>query len=100
MLCYFERRPALRDFKSEISNLKLIAESCSRQLRAWADSLQNSEIEGPRHLNERSREEWRKRQNEKQSRQSFENMMREGIAKMPKDHPARMEWERKNGPLD
>jgi four helix bundle protein len=100
MLCYFERRPALRDFKSEISNLELIAESCSRQLRAWADSLQNSEIEGPRHLNERSREEWRKRQNEKQSRQSFENMMREGIAKMPKDHPARMEWERKNGPLD
>ena len=100
MLCYFERRPALVDFKSEISNLKKIAESCSRQLRAWADSLQNSEIEGQRHLNEHSKDQWRKRQNEKQSRQSFEAMMREGMRQFPPDHPARMEWERKNGPLD
>lgn len=47
MLCFFERRPALRDFKSQISNLKSIAESCSRQLGAWAQSLQNSDITGP-----------------------------------------------------
>ena len=33
MLCFFERRPKLRDFISEISNLKSTAESCSRQLR-------------------------------------------------------------------
>jgi four helix bundle protein len=51
MLCYFERRPALRDFKSQISNLKLLAENCSRQLRGWASSLQNSDIQGQRHLN-------------------------------------------------
>ena len=37
MLNFFERRPALEDFKSQISNLKSQAESCSRQLRAWAD---------------------------------------------------------------
>ena len=36
VLCFFERRPALQDFKSQISNLKSVAESCSRQLRAWA----------------------------------------------------------------
>ena len=48
--------------KSEISNLKsqippLIqhCESVSRQLRAWADSLQNSDIPGQRHLNDESR---------------------------------------------
>lgn len=47
------------DFKSQISNLKsqiaellLLSESCSRQLRAWADTLQNSEIKGQRHLND------------------------------------------------
>jgi len=43
--------------------LKSIAESCSRQLRGWADSLQNSEIKGQRHLTEKSRtqEEQKKR---------------------------------------
>jgi four helix bundle protein len=100
MLCYFERRPVLVDFRSEISNLKSLAEGCSRQLRAWADSLQNSEIEGQRHLNDRSREEWRKGQKEKQSRQSFDAMMRDGMKQLPSDHPARMEWERKNGPIE
>src|SRR5438093_10095193 len=35
-LCFMSDRPKLKDFKSEISNLKLLAESCSRQLRAWA----------------------------------------------------------------
>jgi four helix bundle protein len=47
----------ISDFKSEISNmrskiakLRSLAESCSRQIRGWADSLQNSEILGQRHL--------------------------------------------------
>jgi four helix bundle protein len=44
------------DLKSEISNLISLAESCSRQLRAWADSLQNSDIKGQRHLNEKTRQ--------------------------------------------
>lgn len=43
--------------KSEISNLKSLAESCSRQIRAWADSLQNSDIKGQRHLNDKTRAE-------------------------------------------
>lgn len=56
MLCLMERLPTFRNFKSEISNLKSAAEGCSRQLRAWAEKLQNSEIRGPRHLNEKSKE--------------------------------------------
>jgi hypothetical protein len=44
--------------KSEISNLKLKVEACSRQLRGWADHLQNTPIRGQRHLNERTREEF------------------------------------------
>ena len=54
-LCFMEKRPALADFKSEIAELKLLAESCSRQLRGWAESLQNSDIPGQRHLNRRTR---------------------------------------------
>ncbi|MEW6417823.1 MAG: hypothetical protein AB1480_06850 [Nitrospirota bacterium] len=38
-----------------ISNLKLEAEGISRQLRAWTDSLQNSEIKGQRYLCEREK---------------------------------------------
>jgi four helix bundle protein len=56
MLCFLERRPAFADLKSQISNLKSSAESCSRQLRAWADSLQKSSIKGQRHLDARVRE--------------------------------------------
>ncbi len=55
MLCLLERLPAFGDLKSEISNLKSSAESVSRQLRAWADSLQNSEIKGTRYLNDKTR---------------------------------------------
>lgn len=99
MLCYFERRPALKDFKSQISNLKPLAESCSRQLRGWADSLQNSDIKGQRHLNEKSRADWDKKQETEKSRQSFDDKMREGMRNFPPDHPARIEYERKHGPL-
>jgi len=39
----------------EIERLVVLAESCSRQLRAWADKLQNSDIRGQRHLNAQTR---------------------------------------------
>jgi hypothetical protein len=55
MLCPLERLPVFSDLKSQISNLKLKAENISRQLRGWAESLQNSPIKGQRHLTEKSR---------------------------------------------
>ena len=55
VLCLIERLPAFIDLKSEISDLKLKAESISRQLRRWADSLQNSDIPGQRYLTDKSR---------------------------------------------
>src|SRR6516164_3365583 len=55
MLCLLARRPWMKNFKSQISDLNATAESCSRQLRAWAESLQDSPIEGQRHLNRQTR---------------------------------------------
>jgi four helix bundle protein len=55
MLCLLERLPVFSDLKSEISNLKSLAESIARQLRAWADSLQNSGIKGQRYLTDNVR---------------------------------------------
>src|SRR3989339_1306918 len=43
------------DLKSEISNLRSKAESISRQIRGWLNSLQNTAITGQRYLNEKSK---------------------------------------------
>lgn len=55
LLCLLERLAGFSDPKPEISDLKSIAESISRQLRGWADSLQDSKIRGQRYLTEKSR---------------------------------------------
>jgi len=54
MLCFLERLGGFADLKSQISNLKSLAEGISRQLRGWANSLQNSDIKGQRHLTEKA----------------------------------------------
>jgi len=55
MLCVIERMESPEDLKSQISNLKSNAEGISRQLRGWANSLQNSDVTGQRHLNDQSK---------------------------------------------
>ena len=50
------------DLKDGISEWKSEFENVSRQLRGWANSLQNSEIEGQRYLNDRSRDQYERRQ--------------------------------------
>ena len=55
MLCLIETLPTFENLKSEISDLIFRAEGVSRQLRGWADSLQNTDITGQRYLNEKAR---------------------------------------------
>ena len=55
LLCLIDRLPGFEDLRSEISDLRSKAESISRQLRAWADSTQNSEIRGQRYLTDKGR---------------------------------------------
>lgn len=85
-LCFMEKRPRLANFKSQISNLKTLAESCSRQLRAWADTLQNSGIPGPRHLNAKSRQA----DDQKKRAAAFQ---KELLYKLPPGHPLRKDAE-------
>lgn len=56
MLCVMERMPVFTDLKSEISNSKSLAESISRQLRGWAQHLQDSSLPGQRHLTSKTRQ--------------------------------------------
>jgi four helix bundle protein len=55
MLCVIERMDVAENLRFQISNLKSNAEGISRQLRGWANSLQNSDIPEQRHLNDESR---------------------------------------------
>jgi four helix bundle protein len=90
MLTLRERRAKKRnwpaDLKSQISNLKSIAESCSRQIRGWADSLQNSDIKGQRHLNDKSR------QADDQKKRAVD-LDKKLVRMLPPGHPRRKEAE-------
>ena len=55
MLCLVEGVEAFARYGPEITALKSLAESCSRQLRGWAESLQSSDITGTRYLDDRVR---------------------------------------------
>jgi len=68
MLLLLETLPGFGDLGSEIANLKSRAESSSRQLRAWADALQNSPIRGQRHLSDAVRA----RERQAREREEFE----------------------------
>lgn len=61
MLTIMQGSPRFTHIKSEISDLRCSAESIARQLRGWADSLQNSEVRGQRHLNDATRAEYERR---------------------------------------
>ena len=100
MLTVVLRRPWISDYKAELEPMISLAESCSRQLRAWADSLQNSDISGPRNLNEQSRNDWQRQQARSDGAARFHEMQRQQMLSLAPDHPMRVDWERKNGPLD
>lgn len=84
MLIVAGRRPYLSNLRSQISDLVALAESCSRQLRAWADSLQNSDIAGPRHLNNQTRAAYEHEQERKQGETHFQQLLAQHL---PPDHP-------------
>ena len=55
VLCLCDRLKRFVDLKSQISDLRSSALSISRQLRAWCNSLQNSDIKGQRYLTDKTR---------------------------------------------
>ena len=66
--------------KPEIAALIDLALSISRQSRGWADSLQNSDIKGQRHLNDQSRQEYKQKRRTEQFLETLERIKRKGNA--------------------
>jgi hypothetical protein len=68
--------------RTQITTLITCATNCSRQIRGWANSLQNTDIPGQRHLTERSRREY-----EQKTRAS--EFQKELLRKLAPGHPLR-----------
>ena len=81
MLLFCQQWPRTANLKSQISDLLGMSESCSRQLRAWADNLQNSDITGQRHLNENSRKAYVSKHRADAFMKRIEQMHRENLSK-------------------
>lgn len=82
MLGLAQRRPWAKPVCAELSQLRAIAENCSRQLRGWAESLQNSDIKGQRHLNQGAQERY-----EQQRRAAA--LQKRLLEMLPPEHPLR-----------
>lgn len=84
MLLFAERFDEAAHLRSEISDLKSLAESCSRQIRGWTNSLQNTDIKGQRHLNDRSRREYEFQRSAEVFSHHIDEMVRRA---RPQDYP-------------
>jgi four helix bundle protein len=91
MLHLLERLPRFSHLKSRISNLRSLAESISRQLRAWADSLQNSDIKGQRYLNEKTRKEYERQKERDEALVEWRQMREELTARLETEQKERVE---------
>ena len=58
MLSILDRMSEFKVHQNEIADFKLKAESISRQIRGWTNSLQNSDIKGQRHLTDQSKDDY------------------------------------------
>lgn len=76
MLSLLERIPAFQGLR-ETRPLKSKAESCSRQLKAWAKALQDSDFKGERHVNAKTK----RRDQAVREREEFLNELAEIRAK-------------------
>src|SRR6185503_20378521 len=51
--CLLESLRGFADLNSELHTVKSKAESCSKQIKAWAETLQNSGYKGERYVNDK-----------------------------------------------
>ncbi|MBI5384552.1 MAG: four helix bundle protein [Verrucomicrobia bacterium] len=57
MMAVVKDRPKLKRIVRDLQEIRLLAESCARQLTAWAGSIEDSPVQGKRHLTSKGREQ-------------------------------------------
>ena len=75
----------------QLQTLKDCAESCARQLGAWAEQLQNSDIKGQRHLTEHSRDQYQKAKAREAGVKSWNETIMKYTTDLPDDHPLKLQ---------
>ena len=81
MLCLLELLPPFAKLRPEVLELKSRAVSISRQLGAWADSLQNSKIKGQRYVTDKTRRASQASREREEFLEELQRMQEERIAK-------------------
>jgi hypothetical protein len=71
MMAVVRERPKLKRLAAQFQQIRSLAESCARQLTAWTTSLEDSPVQGKRHLTAPVRAARQTAQAAKQFRQNF-----------------------------
>ena len=84
MLLFTEQFPEAAHLKSQISDCKILAESCSKQIRGWTNNLQNGDIKGQRYLTDASKEIYHSKHRAEVFSRYIDDMVRQA---RPQDYP-------------
>ena len=71
MLAVVKQRPRLKPFVERLSEIRQLAESCTRQLGGWIGSIEDSSVKGKRHMDSKMREEKQRLQTVSEFRLKF-----------------------------
>jgi four helix bundle protein len=80
MMAVVRERPKLKRLAPQLQQIRGLAESCSRQITAWAASVENSPVQGKRHLTAPVKAARQTAQAARQFRQNF-------LRSLKPDHP-------------
>ncbi len=85
MLAVIQRMPEFQALHSESDSLTTRCLSISRQLRGWTNSLQNTDITGQRHLNDKTRVGYDRKQRQSVAFDKHRQFMQELEAKLKRE---------------
>jgi four helix bundle protein len=80
MMAVVRKRPKLQPYASRLQEVRSLAESCARQLTAWVGSIENSPVQGKRHLTGEVKQKREVIQKAQAYRQNF-------LRNLPPEHP-------------
>ena len=100
MLGVMERGRHFRELNGQISDFKSRCESISRQIRGWANSLQNTDIPGQRHLNDRSHEAYQRQKRREEYQRRSDEFNQQLLSRLEAQRQARLADEASERPCD
>jgi four helix bundle protein len=78
MMAVVARRPRLAPYRAALANIRAVAESCARQLTAWTGSIEDSPVQGKRHMTGPQRAQRERAQKAQDFRRQFLRALRPG----------------------